>query len=597
MDNTIHSDLIRGHIDTIILKALYDGDRYGFDIIKEIEQKSSGQYIIKQPTLYSCLKRLEVQGFIKSYWGAKSSGGRRKYFTLTDMGRDLFIKNQSEWVYSRSVIDKLISDKDFDFGSLPSSDNATVSEEDGAKENLRVTDEAEFDEETEEPEQDDEMSEELEEVTDEFSEENSQSDETQEEVAGLKEEASESRQEEEISEEELAPPVIEQRPYLDTTAIMNEMFENQLRGGSYTEKLKNDDYVPSQSFDPNNYFNDNFDEPAAAARAVPDDDESGFDDSEEIIRGLVSTRQPTYVSPLPTPVEQSAPAVQSAENRSAETATAPTTEAAPPVNERPVAPDFYRYDTAIPTNNDENTQVIRREYKNILMELRDRNVVDNMANRHIEDVLPTQSVPEGEDADVQEQDIPISEMSEDQIHDYKIRRIETDLKELGDGVKVRKHNTEAAKEYTNTFYYYSNKLMLSHYLILFLIMIPEIAVTFLAITLGSSTPQKFSVLFLILCVVIAALFPLIAFILNMVSPLQKKRIKFNFKISMIFRVIVMIEALVLIYTINLMLGMPLTFSSEYLVTLLVPGIMCTNIPISAMIFQSLFKSEKYNVEG
>lgn len=122
MDSTIHSDLIRGHIDTIILKALYDGDRYGFDIIKEIEQKSSGQYVLKQPTLYSCLKRLEVQGFIKSYWGARSSGGRRKYYTLTDMGKDLFIRNQNEWVYSRTVIDKLISDKDIDLSAIPRSE-------------------------------------------------------------------------------------------------------------------------------------------------------------------------------------------------------------------------------------------------------------------------------------------------------------------------------------------------------------------------------------------------------------------------------------------------------------------------------------------
>lgn len=115
MQNTIHSDLIRGHINTIILKALFEGDRYGYDIIKEIEQKSSGQYKLKQPTLYSCLKRLEVQGFIESYWGAKSNGGRRKYYTLTDMGKELFVKNQSEWEYSRTVIDKLISDKEYDF--------------------------------------------------------------------------------------------------------------------------------------------------------------------------------------------------------------------------------------------------------------------------------------------------------------------------------------------------------------------------------------------------------------------------------------------------------------------------------------------------
>ena len=128
MDNTINSDLIRGHINTIILKALYDGDRYGYDIIKDIEQKSSGQYTLKQPTLYSCLKRLESQGFISSYWGAKSNGGRRKYYTLTDMGRELFLKNQTDWEYSHTVIDKLISDKTFDLSAVSSDSAAPVSD-------------------------------------------------------------------------------------------------------------------------------------------------------------------------------------------------------------------------------------------------------------------------------------------------------------------------------------------------------------------------------------------------------------------------------------------------------------------------------------
>ena len=56
----ISSDLIRGHINTIILRCLYDGDKYGYDIINEIEKKSGGLYILKQPTLYSALKRLEA---------------------------------------------------------------------------------------------------------------------------------------------------------------------------------------------------------------------------------------------------------------------------------------------------------------------------------------------------------------------------------------------------------------------------------------------------------------------------------------------------------------------------------------------------------
>lgn len=115
--NAISADLIRGHINTIILRTLYERDKYGYEIMNEIEQKSHGQYALKQPTLYSALKRLETQGYIKAYWKTDyvTLGGRRKYFTLTEIGKEFAEKNQSEWEYSRTVIDSLISDKSFDF--------------------------------------------------------------------------------------------------------------------------------------------------------------------------------------------------------------------------------------------------------------------------------------------------------------------------------------------------------------------------------------------------------------------------------------------------------------------------------------------------
>lgn len=115
--SAISADLIRGHINTIILRTLYERDKYGYEIIEEIEQKSHGQYSLKQPTLYSALKRLESQGYINAYWKTDevSLGGRRKYYTLTDSGREITEKNQAEWEYSRTVIDNLISDRSFDF--------------------------------------------------------------------------------------------------------------------------------------------------------------------------------------------------------------------------------------------------------------------------------------------------------------------------------------------------------------------------------------------------------------------------------------------------------------------------------------------------
>ncbi len=105
----VDSDLIRGHIDTIILKVLSEGDKYGYEICKDVEEKSGGTYELKQPTLYSCLKRLESQGLISSYWEDSDIGGKRHYYKLTDEGKEAYRKNQEDWLRSRQIIDNLIS--------------------------------------------------------------------------------------------------------------------------------------------------------------------------------------------------------------------------------------------------------------------------------------------------------------------------------------------------------------------------------------------------------------------------------------------------------------------------------------------------------
>ena len=109
----INSDLIRGNIDTIILKTMEDGDMYGLDIIREVENKSNGTYELKQPTLYSCLKRLENKELISSYWLDSEIGGKRHYYKLTDKGREVIQAKQDEWSKSKLLIDNLLGDFDF----------------------------------------------------------------------------------------------------------------------------------------------------------------------------------------------------------------------------------------------------------------------------------------------------------------------------------------------------------------------------------------------------------------------------------------------------------------------------------------------------
>ncbi|GCD10770.1 PadR family transcriptional regulator [Clostridium tagluense] len=106
--NNVSSDLIRGNIDTIILCVLCQKDNYGYEIIKAIKENSNDEYELKEPTLYSSLKRLEGQKMVESYWGNESQGGRRKYYRITDEGLQMYKRNYEAWKVARQVIDKLI---------------------------------------------------------------------------------------------------------------------------------------------------------------------------------------------------------------------------------------------------------------------------------------------------------------------------------------------------------------------------------------------------------------------------------------------------------------------------------------------------------
>ncbi len=72
----------------LILYQLENGDKYGYEIVQQIEIASNGGITIKQPTLYSVLKKLEQGKFITSYWQDSEIGGKRHYYKLTDNGRE-----------------------------------------------------------------------------------------------------------------------------------------------------------------------------------------------------------------------------------------------------------------------------------------------------------------------------------------------------------------------------------------------------------------------------------------------------------------------------------------------------------------------------
>lgn len=100
----IHSDVIRGHIDTIILNLLLERDRYGYEIAGEIKQRTENKFDIKEATLYSVVQRLESRELIVSYTGEKTHGGKRRYYQVTPLGKAYYNEMIKEWKLLREIM-------------------------------------------------------------------------------------------------------------------------------------------------------------------------------------------------------------------------------------------------------------------------------------------------------------------------------------------------------------------------------------------------------------------------------------------------------------------------------------------------------------
>jgi len=108
---SITSDLLRGHTDTIILTLLLHKDSYGYEINKSIQEKTANRYELKEATLYSAFRRLEEAGMIASYWGDENTGARRRYYSITALGRQVYLKNKVDWEETKEIIDQLLKEE------------------------------------------------------------------------------------------------------------------------------------------------------------------------------------------------------------------------------------------------------------------------------------------------------------------------------------------------------------------------------------------------------------------------------------------------------------------------------------------------------
>lgn len=104
----VSSDLKRGSMGLLILSALEDDPRHGYDIGKRIELLSGGKLEFKVSTLYSALYRMEGKGWIRGRWVEKEGQRRRCYYRLTPKGADVLVRQRQEWRVFTAAVDGVI---------------------------------------------------------------------------------------------------------------------------------------------------------------------------------------------------------------------------------------------------------------------------------------------------------------------------------------------------------------------------------------------------------------------------------------------------------------------------------------------------------
>jgi PadR family transcriptional regulator PadR len=93
----IDKSLLSGNTPMLILALLKDGDKYGYEMVDELARRSDNTFELKEGTLYPLLHTLEKNKLVTSYTKATPGGRERKYYQLTEEGREQLETKTKEW--------------------------------------------------------------------------------------------------------------------------------------------------------------------------------------------------------------------------------------------------------------------------------------------------------------------------------------------------------------------------------------------------------------------------------------------------------------------------------------------------------------------
>ncbi|HLK47428.1 MAG TPA: PadR family transcriptional regulator [Bryobacteraceae bacterium] len=96
-ESPLQSEMLPGTLDMLILQTLILGPSHGHTIAHAIEHGSDDVLQIEHGSLYPALHRLEVRGWIASFWGTSANNRKARYYRLTPAGRKQLLAQTTRW--------------------------------------------------------------------------------------------------------------------------------------------------------------------------------------------------------------------------------------------------------------------------------------------------------------------------------------------------------------------------------------------------------------------------------------------------------------------------------------------------------------------
>jgi PadR family transcriptional regulator, regulatory protein PadR len=100
------AQLRKGAVEMAALASLWRGRLYGLEIIRFLEHHSS--LVLAEGTVYPILSRLKLEGMLTSEWVEAEAGHPRKYYALTDAGRQRVRLMAGAWFSFSRGLDRLL---------------------------------------------------------------------------------------------------------------------------------------------------------------------------------------------------------------------------------------------------------------------------------------------------------------------------------------------------------------------------------------------------------------------------------------------------------------------------------------------------------